>query len=364
MPLVQHSPLPTLKHLQQDGHTVLSLEQACGQDIRELHIGLLNMMPDAALQVTEKQYLRLVGNSNQIAQFYVHLFTVPGLERGSEVQSYIDRFYRPFEEIQAEGLDALIITGANVTQPDLEREPFWEPLIQVAEWARRHVTSTMCSCLATHALVQHLYGQKRQPRQHKRWGVYNHYASRRYHPILHDINTRFDVPHSRWNAISLEQCQEAGLEVLIQSDQDDMHLAVSPDGFRLVFSQGHPEYHINSLLKEYKREVLRFLTGQLSDYPPVPEHYFNASALGVAERFRSLAEGGQEDLEFPEAEIERHLHNTWGDTGKAVFNNWLGLVYQLTHIDRHQPFKAGVDPERPLAGILRPGRGKPFRGEG
>ena len=42
------------------------------------------------------------------------------------------------------------------------------------------------------------------------------------------------------------------------------------------------------------------------------------------------------------------LDNTWTDTGKALFNDWLGLVYQLTHPDRRRPFMAGVDPEDPL----------------
>ena len=37
-----------------------------------------------------------------------------------------------------------------------------------------------------------------------------------------------------------------------------------------------------------------------------------------------------------------------GDTGKAIFNNWLGLVYRLTHVDRHKAFVDGVDPRNPL----------------
>ena len=46
MPLVAHTPLPTFDHLRQQGQEILTLEHAIHQDIRELHIGLLNMMPD------------------------------------------------------------------------------------------------------------------------------------------------------------------------------------------------------------------------------------------------------------------------------------------------------------------------------
>lgn len=44
----------------------------------------------------------------------------------------------------------------------------------------------------------------------------------------------------------------------------------------------------------------------------------------------------------------RHLDNTWRDTAKAVFNNWLGLIYQVTDHDRRKPFMDHVDPENPL----------------
>ncbi|MDJ0907003.1 MAG: homoserine O-succinyltransferase, partial [Woeseiaceae bacterium] len=49
MPLVAHNNLPTFDILSRDGHVVLSLDRAEHQDIRELHVGFLNMMPDAAL---------------------------------------------------------------------------------------------------------------------------------------------------------------------------------------------------------------------------------------------------------------------------------------------------------------------------
>lgn len=51
---------------------------------------------------------------------------------------------------------------------------------------------------------------------------------------------------------------------------------------------------------------------------------------------------------FPETAIEQHLDNTWGDTGKALFNNWLGLVYQLTALDRKRPLLPGINPHNPL----------------
>ncbi len=272
MPLVGHLPLTTFNDLRSSGQDVLTLDQALRQDIRELHVGFLNMMPDAALRTTERQFFQLLGSCNQIAQIYVHPFSIAGLDRSPETQSYIDSNYENFDQLRKDGLDALIITGANVATPDLVSEPLWQPLQEVITWASQHVTSVMCSCLATHALLKSLYGIDRQPLAQKRWGVYKHRCARTPHPLLRNINTRFDVPHSRHNEVTRQQLEQAGLTVLIESEHGDVHLAVSPDQLRFVFLQGHPEYDYNSLYKEYRREVTRHQSGQRTDAPPLPEN--------------------------------------------------------------------------------------------
>ena len=351
MPLVAHTALPSFDRLRQHGQEVLTHSRALKQDIRELHIGLLNMMPDAALEITERQFMRLVGNSNQIAQFYVHVFSVPGLQRSRNTQAYIDRFYTTFEQVRQDGLDALIITGANVANPSLDQENFWQPLTEVIEWARDNVTSTLCSCLSTHALMKYFYHINRVKRARKIWGVFEHRVTLPSHPLLREINTRFDVPHSRWNSITREQIESAGLTVLIQSLEGEVHMAVSPDQLRLVYFQGHPEYDINSLLKEYKRDLLGYFRGENAQ-PPYPENYFPLEAREIAERYIRQAqlalEDGGELPEFPEEQFLPWLDNTWGDTAKAIFNNWLGSVYQVTNVIRHIPFDAGVNPDNPL----------------
>ena len=59
MPLIAHSELPSFQRLKKQGEAILSKDRAEHQVIRELHIGLLNMMPDAALEATERQFFRL-----------------------------------------------------------------------------------------------------------------------------------------------------------------------------------------------------------------------------------------------------------------------------------------------------------------
>lgn len=357
MPLVAHSDAPSFDRLRHAGHDVLTLERALSQDIRELHIGLLNMMPDAALEVTERQFMRLVGNSNQIAQFYIHPFSVPTQPRSGKMQAYIDQYYETFDKIQAQGLDALIISGANPAYPSLDQEPFWKPLIDVMNWAEKHVTSVLCSCLATHALVKYQHGIERIPLKQKQWGVYSHKICQPNHPLLRDINTRFDAPHSRNNTVTQTQLEEQGLVVLVASDEAGVHVCTSPDQFRFVYFQGHPEYDVNSLLKEYKREVIRYMAGDRHDEPPHPDNYFSAEAAQIADQYLKDAKSaklkGLHVPPFPEEQLLLHLDNTWGDTAKAIFNNWLGLVYRLTHHDRKKMFADEIDPADPL-GLCHP----------
>lgn len=350
MTLVAHSDLPTFAQLREAGHEMLSRERAVTQDIRELHIGFLNMMPDAALRATERQFIRLVGSCNRIAQFYVYPFSLDALDRSDETAAYINRYYSRFEDLKAQGLDALIITGANVANPRLETEPFWEPLIEVARWGEQNVASMLCSCLATHALLRHAYGIERQRMPAKRWGVFSHRIRVADHPLVREINTRFDVPHSRYNDISKAQLEAAGLTVLVDSEEGGVHLAVSPDQARVVYFQGHPEYDANSLLKEFKREVRRYRDGEREDMPPCPVNYFTASAR---QSIDELASDPVSLIDYLDTVLDRQVDNTWGDTAKAIVNNWLGIVYQLTNLDRRQQFMPGVDRDDPLERLKR-----------
>ena len=352
MPLVAHNNLPTFDVLRSRGEVVLSLDRAKEQDIRELHIGFLNMMPDAALAATERQFIRLVGSSNPIAQFYVYPFAIPEQDRSASAREHIAEHYFQFEQLAEQGLDALIITGANVITPSLDQEPFWDPLINIVRWAEENVASVFCSCLATHALVKHHHQLDRRHLDQKQWGVYEHKVTNPRHPLLRDVNTRFDAPHSRYNDISRDQFESAALHVLAESPDVGVHLAVSPDQFRAVYFQGHPEYAAISLLKECKREVNRYIAGEREARPRVPDNYLTAEGEQIANVYidavvQAVA-AGKTPPEFPEPELLPHADNTWGDTGKAIVNNWLGLVYQLTNLDRREQFMPGVNPNDPL----------------
>ncbi|MDO4643076.1 MAG: homoserine O-succinyltransferase [Cardiobacteriaceae bacterium] len=345
MPLVAHRELESLNRLRQEGQEILDINRASQQDIRELHIGLLNIMPDGALRATERQFLRLIGNSNRIAQFYVHIFTVPGVPRSPEMQRYIETHYERFDDLAKEGLDAIIFTGTNPVHADLSQEAYWPHVQQIFDWADKNVTSVLCSCLASHIALHHFYGIKRQRREEKLFGVFNQRVLDKTHPILSNINTRFDMPHSRWNSVTAEQLAAHGLPVLVAGQDSGVSMACSPDGFRQIYFQGHPEYDCGSLMKEYRRDLQLYQEGKKQHAPYLPAHYFTPKGIRIIHAF---IESQRPMEEFPESQLLDEVDVTWRDTAKALFANWLGLVYQLTHKERHLQFMDGIDPADPL----------------
>lgn len=350
MPLVAHRPLESLERIRAEGQEVLDVQRAEQQDIRELHIGLLNMMPDGALQATERQFLRLIGNSNRIAQFYVHIFTVDGVLRSAEMQAYIDANYERFADVAAQGLDGLIITGTNPVHDNLQDEAYLAGMIDVLRWADQNVASILYSCLASHVAFQHFYGIARKPLPDKLFGVFEHRVLDRTHPLLSNVNTRFDMPHSRKNDVAKEALAAHGLPVLVAGKDSGAALATSPDGFRHIYLQGHPEYDHFSLLKEYQRDLTAFLHGDTPQAPNLPAHYFSPEAEKILQDYLQDTAG----RDFPYDALHDAIDNTWRDTAKAIFANWLGLIYQLTHFDRTQQYMDGVDASDPL-GLRRKG---------
>ena len=352
MPVVSHTALPTFNRLREEGFVIRPPSNT--DSVRALHIGLLNLMPDAALEATERQFIRLLAGSVMEHDIYVHVFTVPEMPRQGRASELVRAHYTSIDEVQSHGLDGLILTGANPANSELTKEPYWQGMVRVIDWAREHVCSIVCSCLATHAVVRHYHNIDRIKLPEKRWGVYSHRLLDNAHPLIRHGNTRFDAPHSHVYEVTAEQLTGADIRILAESEIAGVHLAVSPDLCQFIYFQGHPEYDTNSLLKEYKREVSRFSDGTRSDYPPFPENYLRDEVAEIMcdfeQRLKSAKFSKRTSVfyEFPERTIASRLENSWADTGRAIFSNWLRMVEILSPEDRQQKLKTGRIEEDPL----------------
>ena len=137
------------------------------------------------------------------------------------------------------------------------------------------------------------------------------------------------------------------MKILVGSRDADAHIAVSPDGFRLVCMQGHPEYDTISLLKEYQREITLYKSGGRTTPPPMPAHYFKEETIEKLMLYNP-ADMSKEALQTLNCELADTLENTWTDSARSILASWIGLVYQVTNADRSKQFMDGVDPNNPL----------------
>jgi homoserine O-succinyltransferase len=297
--------------------------------VTPLRVGLVNLLPDAALRATERQFVRLVQAALGPHPVEVLRTTLPGLDRGPDVTEALAARYLPVDQLLDACPDALIVTGTNVAVTDVSAHPVFPEMARVFEWAEARQVPLLTSCLASHAWLQSRRGTVRTALPDKRWGVYAHRVTRRVHPLTRQLPPTFDAPHSRHNTVPRREWEAAGLMVVVTTTDGEVHAAASADGARIVCLQGHPEYDTASLLKEYAREWQRAAAGE-REVPPMPRGYLSAEAERRMTAFcvqATLARDcGRPLPPFPEDEVVPLLRNTWREPARIFFRNWLDRV--------------------------------------
>ena len=301
-----------------------------------IEIGLVNNMPDSALDATERQFRRLLEDAAELAgestRVHLSLFALPDVRRSDEGKRRIEDHYLNIRELWNASCDGLIVTGAEPISKNLKDEPYWPDLVRLVDWAERNTHSAVWSCLAAHAAMQHIEGIDRRPLKHKLFGVYE-FGKESEHFLTAGIPSRLHIPHSRWNDLEVGELRTGGYRILTRSDVAGADTFVRPEGSRkrslFVFFQGHPEYEPTSLLLEYRRDIQRFLRQQRDTYPAMPVGYFDEKCITAlnALRDRALTDRREESLaDFPVAAATVTLGNTWRPTAIGVYANWLRFL--------------------------------------
>jgi homoserine O-succinyltransferase len=290
-----------------------------------LDIGLINNMPDAAIEATERQFRGLLDASADGIVVRLTLYALPDVPRADAGRRHVASFYSDIGDLWDSHLDGLIVTGTEPRAPNLMDEPYWGSLTRVLDWAEHHTHSTVCSCLAAHAAVLHIDGIGRRPLSEKRFGVFE-FERVSEHPLTAPVASRLQMPHSRWNDLPEDALLACGYRVLTRSKDADVDAFVKQRKSLFVFFQGHPEYETDTLLREYRRDISRFLLRERETYPPIPQGYFDEQTVGalIALRARALSDRHEELLaDFQDALVAGHLTNTWRPAAASIYRNWL-----------------------------------------
>ncbi len=294
---------------------------------KRIEIGLVNNMPDTAVAAVERQFTRLIEAASGEFDVQLRLFNLETLPRGDEARRAIAAQYRPAHALRLASLDALIVTGAEPRAANLAEEPFWRELSGVLDWADARTISTVLSCLAAHAEVLRRDAVVRHRLPAKRSGVYPIRVAQR-HELLEGLGAEYLAPHSRYNDLDEAELAAKGYAILARSAQSGADLFVKEANSLLVFLQGHPEYDADTLAREYRRDITRFLRGESSTMPHAPENYFPAPLAAAIEAFAAkaaLRPGPALASDYPDAALSVDAM-PWRAAAERLFGNWLSTI--------------------------------------
>jgi homoserine O-succinyltransferase len=296
---------------------------------------LVNNMPDGAFDATERQFLGLLeaGSKGQVVE--VTRTTMAGVPRGPRTAARIAEEYLPLGTVRQLPPDLLIVTGSNPLEPRIEDEPYWDELSGLLSWAAERVPSTLLSCLSAHAGLAVFDGIERTTLPAKLTGVFVQQADPG-HPLASGLGPEVVLPHSRLNAVPTEAVLAAGYDVAVGSEAVGWSVITRSDGHsEVVLVQGHPEYDPSSLLREYHRDVRRYVLGERVDEPCLP---VDCVAPADRSRLRSLHDrivGGERDPalveSFPFDEIGDRADWRWRETAVRLYTNWMAGVTERNH---------------------------------
>lgn len=300
MPIKIDNQLPARHSLELENIFVMPENRAMTQDIRPLHIIILNLMPTKI--ETETQILRLL--SNTPLQVDVELLQVKSHVAKNVSQEHMLKFYKTFDDVKNRKFDGMIVTGAPVEMMPFEEVDYWDELCEIFDWAKTNVYSTYNICWGAQAALYYKYGVPKHMLDEKLFGVFKHRPLDLYHPLLRGFSDVYYVPHSRHTETRREDIAEVkDLQILSYSDEAGVHL-ISDMACRNFFCTGHSEYDSDTLAKEYFRDLKKGMKIKM------PYNY------------------------FPDNDPRKTPPITWRGVGSLLFQNWLNyFVYQRTPYD-------------------------------
>lgn len=296
MPIRIPNDLPARQTLETEGVMVMTEASAARQDIRPLHIGLLNLMPNKIK--TETQFARLIGATP--LQVELTLVKITSHTPKNTPAEHMLAFYEDWEDVKGRKFDGFIVTGAPVELLEFEDVNYWDELSRIYDWTQSNVHSTFNICWGAQAALHHFHGVPKHTLPRKQFGVYRHRNLRPNSHYLRGFSDDFSVPVSRWTENHRADLPtDKGLEILMESDEAGLCLINDP-WKRSLYMFNHIEYDTTSLADEYWRDRTAGKPIEL------PANY------------------------FPKNDPQLPPENRWRSHAHLLFGNWINEVYQTT----------------------------------
>ena len=282
MPIKIPNKLPAASVLEQENIFYMNADRAYGQDIRPLHLCILNLMP--VKSVTETQLLRLLGNSPlQVEVDFI--YTESYLPQHTS-REYLTEFYGTFAEVRNRKYDGFLMTGAPVEQMPFEEVAYWDEVCEIMEWSKTHAFSSFYICWGAQAGLYYHYGIPKYALPEKVFGVFAHHLCVEHEKLFRGFDDEFYVPHSRHTEVRrADIARVPQLTVMAEAEAPADVYCVANLAANQFFITGHAEYDPLTLKGEYDRDIAAGLN------IAVPKNYYPGDdpAQPPVVRWRSVA---------------------------------------------------------------------------
>lgn len=260
MPIITKKGLPVNTILKQEKISIL--EEL--EDSNLIQIAILNLMP--LKEDTELQLLRKLSTAQKnIKVTFINVSSYVGTHTNPE---HMQKYYETFEQIKSQKFDGLIITGAPVEQMKFEEVAYWNELSQIMDWSKTNVKSTLYICWGAQAGLYHYYNINKVLMPHKQFGVFEHEIDDSESNILNGFENGFKAPHSRHTTIERQEIEKhPELTIVSESKEAGVFIVENKEAHQ-IFVTGHLEYAVDTLDKEYKRDLAKGLEIQM------PQNYY------------------------------------------------------------------------------------------
>ncbi len=288
MPIITKKGLPVNAILKQEKLQILE-ELPKGESSYFTQIAILNLMP--LKEDTELQLLRKLGAAQKnIKVTFVNVSSYVGTHTKPE---HMQKYYTTFEQIKKQRFDGLIITGAPVEQIEFEKVAYWEELTKIMEWSKENVKSTLYICWGAQAGLYHFYNIPKVLMPYKQFGIFEHEIKDNTSNLLKEFKQGFKAPHSRHTTIErLEIEKHPELTIVSESKEAGVFIVENKKAHQ-IFITGHLEYALDTLDKEYKRDLGKGLNIQM------PQNYYE------------------------EDDPNKEPIFSWRQNGDRIYSNWV-----------------------------------------
>ncbi len=264
MPIKLPKLLPAREILESENIFIMDDERASQQDIRPLNIVILNLMPEK--EKTETHLLRLLGNTP--LQVNIAFLKTATYEAKNTSAHHLEQFYTTFSEIKHRKFDGMIITGAPVEMMPFEEVEYWDELVQIMEWTKTNVTSTLHICWGAQAALFYHFDIGKYELPKKCSGIYSHIINDHSEKLLRGFDDVFLAPHSRYTDVAIENLEKHSRLKVLSSSHEAGPFIMCANGGRQIMVTGHLEYEAQTLAEEYSRDCNKGLEIE------IPENYF------------------------------------------------------------------------------------------